>query len=74
MATSKNFGNEAVLRGGPFSYIEGCLLASFKLLVKKAKSHLLVLRLVARPPLRRLHYSFLYGCFSDFYVGVTAEE
>ncbi len=71
MATSWNFGNEVVVRGGPFICIEACQLASFELLVKKATSHLLALRVRLW---HRIHYSFLYGCFSDFYVGVTAEE
>ncbi len=60
----------------PSSFNDGCQRASFVLLVKKSTSHLLVLRVIFAAPAPFCHvgYGFLYGCFSDFFVGVAAEE
>ncbi len=46
-----NFGREVVLREVPSSCTNGCQRASFELLMKKATSHLLALRV----SLRHLH-------------------
>ncbi len=75
MVTPRNFGREIVLRRATSSCTEGCQRASFELLVKKATSHLLVFRgkLAAPAPFCHVRYSFLNGCFSDFFIGVAAE-
>ncbi len=52
MVTPRNFGWEVVLRVVPSSCNDGCQRASFEVLVKKATSHLLVLRVSLR---HRLH-------------------
>ncbi len=52
MVTPRNFGKEVVLRVVPSSCNIGCQRTSFELLVKKATSHLLALRVSVR---HRLH-------------------
>ncbi len=76
MVTPRNFGREVVLRVVPHICNDGCQRAFFEVLVKKATSHLLVLRVsfAAPAPFCHFRYGFLYGCFSDFFIGVAAEE
>ncbi len=75
MVTPRNFGREVVLRVVPPSCNDGCQQASIEMLVKKATSHLLVEgTFAALAPFCHVLYGFLFGCFSDHFIGVAAEE
>ncbi len=76
MVTARNFGREVALRVVPSSCNDGFKWTSFELLVKKSGLPFTCVegKFAVPAPFCHVRYGFLYGCFSDFFIGMAAEE